>query len=152
VAPQAPVNYPEFVPPYPPQPQYGPPGSPYGYPPGGPMGYGGPPPYPGPYDPYQAYQGSPYRTNGLAIASLVTSIAGVFLGVPLAFFCYIGLLIPVVGAVLGAVALSQIRRTQQPGRGMAIAGIVIGCATTLGLMFVLALIMLSAAALKSAII
>jgi Domain of unknown function (DUF4190) len=147
VDPHEPVNYPEFAPPFPPQPPFGapqPPGHPYGYPP---IGYGGPPPYPGPYDPYQAYQGGSYRTNGLAIASLTTSIAGVFLGVPLAIFCYIGLLIPIVGAVLGAVALSQIRRNPQPGRGLAIAGIVIGCLTTLGVMVVTALVVLSAAAL-----
>ncbi len=46
----------------------------------GPIGYGGPPPgYPaGPYDPYQAYPAGPGQgypqTNGLAIASLITSI------------------------------------------------------------------------------
>ena len=57
------------------------------------MGYSGPPPYPGSYDPYQAYQAGSYRTNGLAIASLITSIAGVVLGIPLAIFCYLGLLI-----------------------------------------------------------
>jgi hypothetical protein len=149
VDPHAPVNYPEFTPPYPPRPPYGPPAPPYGYPPappGGPIGYGGPPPYPGPYDPYRAYQSGTYRTNGLAVASLVTSIAGIFLGLPLA---YAGLLIPIVGAVLGSVALSQIKRTQQPGRGLAIAGIVIGCVTLVGLLFVLALVVLSAAALKS---
>ena len=93
VDPQAPVNYPEFAPPYPPQPPYPlqpPPGPGYGYPaapPGGPLGYGGPPPYPGPYDPYQVYQASSYRTNGLAIASLITSIVGI----PLSFLCYLGL-------------------------------------------------------------
>ncbi|MDT5083616.1 MAG: hypothetical protein QOJ61_659, partial [Mycobacterium sp.] len=76
VDPQAPVNYPEYPPPYPPQP---PPVPSYGYPPpphGGPPGYGLPPGYPGHYDPYQPYQANPYQTNGLAIASLVTSIAG----------------------------------------------------------------------------
>ena len=155
VDPQAPVNYPEFAPPYPPRPPYPPqppPGPPYGYPPlapGGPIGYGGPPSYPGPYDPYQVYQASSYRTNGLATASLITSIAGVVLGIPLAIFCYIGLLIPVVAAVLGAVALSQIRRTHQPGRGLAIAGIVIGCLTTVAMLFLLAMVVLTAAALKS---
>ena len=113
------------------------------------MRYGGPPPYPGSYDPYQVYQAGSYRTNGLAIASLSTSIAGVVLGIPLAIFCYLGLLIPVVGAVLGAVALSQIRRTRQPGRGLAIAGIVIGCLTTVAMLFLLAMVMLTAAALKS---
>lgn len=162
VDPQAPVNYPEFAPPYPPPPPYPsqpppypsqpPPGPRYGYPPlgpGGPIGYVGPPPYPGPYDPYQAYQAGSYQTNGLAIASLITSIAGVVLGIPLAIFCYVGVLIPVVSAVLGAVALSQIKRTHQPGRGMAIAGIVIGCLTTVAMLFLLAMVVLTAAALKA---
>jgi hypothetical protein len=136
VDPQAPVNYPEYPPPYPrqppPVPRYGYPPPPFGGPPGhgGPMGYGGPPGYPVPYDPYQAYQVGPSETNGLAIASLSTSVAGVVLGIPLAIFCYIGLLIPIVGAVLGAVALSQIKRTNQHGRGLAIAGIAVGAVTT----------------------
>jgi hypothetical protein len=111
------------------------------------MGYGGPPGYPGPYDPYQAYQASLYHTNGLAIASLITAITGVVLGIPLAIFCYVGLLIPVVGAVLGVVALSQIRRTHQPGRGLAIAGIVIGCLTTA--LLVLVMVIVAAAAFHS---
>jgi hypothetical protein len=106
----------------PPPPQYGqsyPPPS-YG------RGYGGPPGYPGPYDPYQPYRDRSHETNGLAIGSLVTSVAGGLLGIPMAFVCYIGILIPIVGAVLGIVALSQIKRTNQQGRGLAIAGIVIG--------------------------
>ena len=153
VDPQAPVNYPEYPPPYPPQP---PPVPPYGYPPppyggpsghGGPMGYGGPPGYPVPYDPYQAYQVGPSETNGLAIASLSTSIAGVVLGIPLAIFCYIGLLIPIVGAVLGAVALNQIKQTHQQGRGLAIAGISVGSVTTALLLLIM--IGLAAAAVHS---
>jgi len=161
VDPQAPVNYPAYPPPYPPQPPPYPPQPPplplYGYPPpphGGPLGYGGPPPgYPaGPYDPYQAYpgspgQGNPYQTNGLAIASLVTSIAGVVIGIPLAIFCYLGLLIPIVGAVLGAVALTQIRRTNQQGRGLAIAGIAVGSVTAALLLLIM--ITLAAAALHA---
>jgi hypothetical protein len=103
-----------------------------------------------PYDPYQAYQGSSYRTNGLAVASLITSIAGVVFGIPLAIFCYIGLAIPIVGAVLGGVALSQIRHTHQPGRGLAIAGIVVGCLATVGILFVLALVAFAAATLHNA--
>lgn len=142
VDPQTPVNYPEFPPPYSPQP---PPAPPYGYPPapyggppgygspsgyGGPPGYGAPPGYPGQYDPYQSYPPGMGPTNGLAVGSLVTSIAGVVLGIPLTLVCYIGALIPIVGVVLGAVALGQIRRTSQQGRGLAIAGIVVGAVTT----------------------
>jgi hypothetical protein len=153
VDPAAPVNYPDY--PYPPQPQqpppppYGPIG--YGGPPpppyGGPSGYGGPPQpmYPGPYDPYQGYPAQ--ETNGLAVASLVTSIAGVVLGIPLAIFCYVGWLIPVVGAVLGGIALNQIKQRGQQGRGLAIAGIAIGSGTAALLLLVM--VVVAAAAFHS---
>jgi hypothetical protein len=131
VDPQAPVNYPEY--PYPPQPPpygpvgYGGPPSGFGPPyggPGGPGGYGGfsgpPVPYPAAYDPYQDYPSQ--RTNGLAVGSLITSIGAL----PLTFICYLGLPAAIIGLVLGAVALTQIKQTQQQGRGLAIAGIVIG--------------------------
>lgn len=148
VEPQPPLSYPEFPPLYSPHP---PPAPPYGYPPaqyggqpgyggppgygnppgyGGPPGYGAPPGYPGPYDPYQPYPPGGGPTNGLAVGSLVTSIAGVVFGLPLTLFCYIGVLIPIVGVVLGAVALGQIKRTHEQGRGLAIAGIVVGAVTT----------------------
>ena len=128
VDPQAPVNYPEY--PYP---------SPYAsYPPP-------PPPYPGPYDPYLGYQAQ--QTNGLAVASLVTSIAGVLFGIPLAIFCYVGWLIPVVGAIMGAIALGQIKQRGQQGRGLAIAGIAIGVATAA--LLVLGMIIVAAAAFHS---
>lgn len=51
----------------------------------------------------------PQKTNGLAIAGFVTS-----------FFCSL------IGLVLSAVALSQINKTGQGGKGLAVAGIVIG--------------------------
>lgn len=150
VDPGAPVNYPEYS--YPPPPQQPPPYGPTGYggpPPPmypGPGGFGGPPPmYPGPYDPYQGYPLQ--RTNGLAIASLVTSIAGVVLGIPLAIFCYVGWLIPVVGAVLGGVALNQLNQRGEQGRGLAIAGIAIGSATAV--LLVLMMVMVAAAAFHS---
>ena len=56
---------------------------------------------------YSPAQGN--KTNGLAIASLITS-----------FF------ISIVGIILGHIALSQIKRTGENGRGLAIAGLVIG--------------------------
>jgi Domain of unknown function (DUF4190) len=65
---------------------------------------------------YPQYQGGPgfppvqaNRTNPLAIASLISS-----------FF------ISLVGIILGHIALSQIKRTGEGGRGLAIAGLVIG--------------------------
>jgi len=93
---------------------------------------GGPPAYPGAggpasaYPPYGYGQQMPYgapvtkKTNGLAIASLVCSCAGIlFFGVP-----------GIVGIVFGFVARSQIRRSNgaQGGAGLALAGIIVGFA------------------------
>ena len=82
---------------------------PPGYPPPPPGGYGYPPPGPG-YPPPQSA-----GTNRMAVASLVCSLFG--------WLCLIG---PILGLIFGFVALSQIKQTGQRGRGMAIAGIVIG--------------------------
>lgn len=62
------------------------------------------------------------QTNGLAIASLISSCVGVvpfFFGLP----C-------VLGIIFGFVARSQIRRTNgvQQGAGLALAGIIVGFA------------------------
>ncbi|WP_197381962.1 DUF4190 domain-containing protein [Mycolicibacterium mengxianglii] len=97
-----------------PPPQYGPASG---------QGYGQPYPgeaYPTP-DPYgYGYPQPRQSTNTMAIASLVISILGI---VP---FC--GGILSIVGIVLGAVALSQIKETRQKGYGVAVAGIVVGVA------------------------
>ena len=87
----------------PPAPGYGqqPPAG-YGQPAYGQPGYG--------QQPYAQQQG----TNGMAIASLVTS----FLCSPL-------------GIVLGFVAKGQIKKTGQSGNGLATAGIIIGVVSIL---------------------
>ncbi|MFI0410800.1 MmpS family transport accessory protein [Actinomadura sp. 3N508] len=74
--------------------------------PGGAYG-GGPPGAPG-------GQPRPDGTNTLAIASLVLGIT---------WLCWIG---SILAVVLGHVSLSQIKRTGQSGRGMAIAGLILG--------------------------
>jgi Domain of unknown function (DUF4190) len=112
-------------PPYPPQygappPGYGPP--PYSAPyPAGYPGYG-PPPHAGPY-PGGYYAMPDYRvkagTNGLAIASLISSFTGFFC-------CAIG---SIVAIVLGVIAMNQIKETRQEGYGLAVTGIVIGVGT-----------------------
>lgn len=106
---------------YPPPMAYPPPS---GYPP--PMAYpppGGYPP-PGAYPPPYAYS-SPYPdqpgTNSMATASLVCSIVAI----PLSLLCF-GFAMSVVGIVLGIIALNQVSGTQQKGKEMAIAGIVVG--------------------------
>ncbi len=53
------------------------------------------------------------KTNTLAIVSLV-----------------VALFVPLVGAILGHVAMSQIKKTGEQGRGIALAGVIIGWAFT----------------------
>ncbi|MCL7428563.1 DUF4190 domain-containing protein [Streptomyces sp. YS415] len=78
--------------------------------PAGPQGPYPPGPYaPYPYHPYHPY-GRPAPVNGVAIAALVLGI-----------LCFL----PAVGLVLGLVALAQIRKKGERGRGMAIAGSVL---------------------------
>ncbi|MGA5539639.1 DUF4190 domain-containing protein [Mycolicibacterium nivoides] len=118
------IDYPADIPPdYPP---------PAGYPPPFPYGSGYPPPYPPPGYGAPGYPGgygmSPYNTtNTVAIGSLVASI----MSLPLFAMCAIGLLAALVGIGLGITALNQIKKTGQSGRGLAIAGIIIGALGTL---------------------
>lgn len=106
---------------------YGPPGSGYE------AGYGQPP---GPSVPYSAgpwgagpawpgYNPAP-PSEGLALASFITSL----LGLVLSFGCGIPILACPVGAVLGHVALRRIAESGKQGRGLALAGIIIGWIAT----------------------
>lgn len=94
---------PQFPPPYPPP----------GYPPGyGPPEYMPPPGY---YAPPM-----PPRTSGWAIASLVSSVAGI---------CTLGLG-AILGVIFGHIALAEIGRSHGnvEGRGVALAGLIVGYA------------------------
>lgn len=85
--------------------------------------YGQQPPQHQPYQPYGqpaygvAAYGAVRPTNGMAIASLVVSIAGLVVccGAP-----------SIIGAILGHVAKGQIRRNNEQGDGLALAGIIVG--------------------------
>jgi hypothetical protein len=79
-----------------------------------PPGYPGAPGYYPVYDPYRPATAP--GTNGKAIASLVTSVAGWLCCAPLA----------VVGLVLGVIAMRETKRTGQEGYGLALAGTIIG--------------------------
>ncbi len=61
-----------------------------------------------PYAPGAA-SGNPERTNGVAIAAII-----------------MGFVLPIGGIIAGAVALAQIKRTGEKGRGLAIGGIIAG--------------------------
>ncbi len=123
--PFAPVDYPAD---YPDPPAFGPPP---GYPGPQPPGYPAPPPggypYPGPvygYDPYVQY---PYGVtpgrNGPSVAALVCGL----LSLPLSL-CFLP---SIAGIVLGIIGIRQTQQTGQPGREMAIAGLVFSAATLL---------------------
>jgi hypothetical protein len=69
-----------------------------------------------PYQPYQAAAPAMPKTNGLAIASLVLGLVWVY---------WIG---SILAIVFGAIAIKQINQSRgwQTGKGMAIAGLVLG--------------------------
>jgi uncharacterized protein DUF4190 len=118
------------APPHPPAPHWGPP------PPPPPPGYGhGHPPQPGWWGaPYGGWQPAP-ALNGLAVASLVCGVVWMY---------WIG---SILALVFGYVAKSQIDRSQgrQNGRGMAVAGIVLGWVGVGVLVLVVLLAVLGAA-------
>ena len=110
-----------------PAPQYGAQPVPYGSEPYGAQPYGAQPYGAQPYYAQPAYYGvqRPATTNGLAIASLVTAIVGVSL----------------VAVILGHIAMNQINKTGEQGKGMAIAGLVLGYLGMLvGIIFFLAVL------------
>lgn len=88
-------------------------------PPPAPPPSSGPPPASGPQTTGYGYQTSP-KTNGLAIASLVLGIAGLVF-----YACGVA---SILAVVFGFIARNQIDRSgeTQGGRGMAIAGIIMG--------------------------
>ncbi|SBS73889.1 DUF4190 domain-containing protein [uncultured Microbacterium sp.] len=105
---QPPVAPPAYVPPaYPPAAQTPPYAAPGAYqPPVNPYAYGG----------YAAVQ----KTNTLSIVSMIASIAGFIWILP-----FVGSL---AGAIMGHISLNQIKQTGEKGRGMALAGVIVGWA------------------------
>lgn len=120
--------------------------------------------YPGGAAPGAAYPGSPYagtpyagtsyttgpyaggwapvpRTEPLATASMVTSLAGLII-----------LITAPVGLVLGIVAARRINRNGTQGRGMAVTGIVVGAVLTVVLIMTVAWWVYFAAAFGSGIV
>ncbi|MFF5204509.1 DUF4190 domain-containing protein [Streptosporangium sp. NPDC000396] len=106
----------------------------YGPPPGGGYGsggYGSPggygPPPGGGHDPYGYGAQPPRGNNGMAIASLILGIVGLFT-------CGIT---SIVGIILGHISLGQIKRTGEEGRGMGLAGLILSYLGIAGYLIVL---------------
>jgi Domain of unknown function (DUF4190) len=98
------------------------------YPPPYATGYPGYPGYhPWAYDPYRPTK--PPGTNNLAIAALVTSLAGLLC-------CGLS---SIVGLVLGVVAMRETKRTGQDGYAIALIGAIIGGLAVAGWMIYLLL-------------
>jgi hypothetical protein len=104
-----------------------------------------PPMSPGPWTPPPPPV-APYRTRtqqsqNLALASMITAIAGLLLA-----GCF-GPLPGIVGLVLGLVALSQIKKSPEKysGKPMATAGVIIGGITVLFYILILLWVIFSAA-------
>ncbi len=123
--PTPPAAYPPPAPQYAPPPaapaapaaapaQYAPPAS-YAPPAAAPAQVGPPPAYAPPG--YTPYPPGP-KTNALAIVSLVSSLVGLFLILPL-----IG---SVAAVITGHIALRQLKTSGEGGHGMALAGTIIG--------------------------
>jgi len=77
------------------------------------------------------------KTDGMAIASMVCSLAGL-----------VACCIPsVVGLILGLVSLSRIKKSQGAlgGRGMAITGVVVGAVLTAGMLIYAAVVLIAGA-------
>lgn len=98
----------------PPAAGYGAPPSAYGYGPHSPHGYGYPPGWTPPPP--------PMPQEGMAMGSFLTSLIGLVLSAA----CFVPILACPVGAVLGHIALRRIERTGNQGRGLALAGVIIG--------------------------
>ena len=133
-APQPTQSYPAAAPVYgtPAQPPYGSPAQPpygvrpgYAPPPSAPA-YGTQPVPPG-YAPYAAPgypAAAPRPTSGLAVTSLICGIAGIVL-----FWAVVPLLASIAAVITGHMALGQTKREPRiSGRGMAIAGLIMGYA------------------------
>ncbi|MDF2580602.1 MAG: hypothetical protein K0S49_2181 [Microbacterium sp.] len=74
--------------------------------------------YPPPAYGYGGYQ--PQKTNALAIVSMIASIVG--------FIWILPIIGSIAGVIMGHISLSQIKRTNENGRGMALAGLIVGYA------------------------
>ena len=85
---------------------------PSGYPAAAP--YGAAQGYPASYTPYPTEP----KTNVLAIVSLIASIVG--------FIWIIPFLGGLAGAIMGHISLGQIKKNGEKGRGLALAGIIVG--------------------------
>lgn len=99
----------------------------------------GAPAYGAPANAYGQPGGAAPKTNTFAIVSLVSSLAGLITGITF-----------LVGIIFGHLSLSQIKKTGENGRGMALAGLIIGyVGLLLGIILTILIIVLAVAAAQA---
>lgn len=83
--------------------------------------------------PYSGSSAPVQKTNTLAIVALI-----------------LGIVVPIGGIICGPIALGQIKRTGEGGRGLALAGLIIGVVLTLlGIIIIIANVILFASLANS---
>jgi Flp pilus assembly pilin Flp len=65
------------------------------------------------------------KTNTLALVSLIVALAPIIL-IFIPYVNCIAFLCPIAAIILGIIGLTQVKKTMQRGKGMAIGGIIIG--------------------------
>lgn len=86
-----------------------------------------------PYGYAGAYPYAPTKTNGLAITSLVSAIAA---------FVILPFIASIVAVITGHIALKQLRTSGEQGRGMALAGVIVGwVGVALGLLAIIIIVL-----------
>ncbi|MCW4457120.1 DUF4190 domain-containing protein [Microbacterium sp. MPKO10] len=87
----------------------------------------------------QPYSGAaPKRTNSMAVTSICLAGGGFLASFLIGILCLVAL----AGGILGFIALNKIKTTGEAGRGLAIAGIVVGLAGFVigGILYALSLV------------
>lgn len=91
-------------------------------------------PAPPPSTPYAGSSAPVQKTNVLAIIALI-----------------LGIVIPIGGIICGPIALGQIKRTGENGRGLALAGLIIGIVFTLiGIIWIVVVVAAISSGISSA--
>lgn len=85
---------------------------------------------------------APARTNGKSIASLVLGILAVIIP-------YIGFILGIIAIVLSSLSLKEIKRTNEQGKGLSIAGLVCGIIGTVLYGMIILLVVIFAVAYSS---
>ncbi|MNI39647.1 hypothetical protein D3C73_938360 [compost metagenome] len=78
---------------------------------------------PNPFGDMPMQPAAPPKTNGKAIAALVLGILALFIP-------YVGFILGIVAIIMASLSFKEIKRNQEQGKGLAVAGLVCGIVGT----------------------